>query len=129
MYRQGNTIYGVVQDSGNVVSYNKAIKLLGGNDITDENCDGVIYRKLGDEYFKLNCEYVTPEMYGAIGNGIANDFDAIYKMFSSCKDCNIVFNKEKVYKISNESGYLQIDDFSGKVSFSNLLFTNNINGG
>lgn len=49
-------------------------------------------------------DYITPEMFGAIGDGITDDTSAIQKAIDSC-DCNrlVKFENNKVYKITKLS--------------------------
>lgn len=42
--------------------------------------------------------YVTPEMYGAVGDGVADDYLAIQTMFNAAEDgCTFVFDGRKTY--------------------------------
>lgn len=55
MRRTKNTLYyGLDQYTGEPLTYNKATTVIGGNPITDADCDGIIYRKFDNEYFKRN---------------------------------------------------------------------------
>lgn len=67
------------------VNYVNITKYHDGTDMTDAKCDGVMYRKLGTEYFcrseVISKKPITPQMFGAKGDGIADDTDALNDFF------------------------------------------------
>ena len=65
-------------------------ELLGGKSISDAS----IINKQVSEYFST--QFVTPEMFGAIGDGITDDSEALNLAFKTCKP--IIFGSKKTYK-------------------------------
>lgn len=52
MNRVENTLYDILdQYTGEEITYSKVSTFADGSAMTDAKCDGVIYRKLGSEYF------------------------------------------------------------------------------
>lgn len=84
MNRISDTIIQVLDVyTGENITYNKTTVNEQGAAITDSDCDGVIYRKLGTEYFKRNInEIIYPRWFGAIGNSIADDSVVINSILS-----------------------------------------------
>lgn len=49
--------------------------------------------------------YITPEMYGAVGDGVNDDYQSIQNMFNdSAEGCNFVFDGRKTYYNAFSSG-------------------------
>ena len=59
--------------------------------------------------------FITPEMYGAIGDGVSDDTEALKRLFN-IQNVTINFSKEKVYKITNE---IYIDSSNVKINGNN----------
>ena len=59
------------------------------------------YQAVYDAVAKL---HVTPEMYGAVGDGVANDYDALKKAVEACNEigCSLLLNGD--YKIETNVG-------------------------
>lgn len=99
MKRVNNTIYDLLDSkTDELVTFSKVTVYADGTDMTDDKCDGVIYRKLGSEYFKRNFTgAVNVKWFGAVGNGITDDTLAIQKalIYDS-----IIFDNG-IYLISN----------------------------
>lgn len=71
---------------------------------------------LNGAWNKTPLPYVTPEMYGAIGDGVADDTSAIRSAFATGK--NVAFGNGKTYKITaslnvDESGQIVGAHYSG----------------
>lgn len=56
MKRINDTIYNAIDDKGRMVTYNKCMTLRNGVVLSDDILDGVVYKKLGNEYFKRSIE-------------------------------------------------------------------------
>ena len=78
--REGDTLFNILdQFTGEEISLSK-IK-------TTPTVDGIIYFKLGNEYFKRNCNDVyNIKWFGAIGDGITDDTKAINTAFTNYKN-------------------------------------------
>lgn len=130
------------------VTYSAVSTYQNGKPMNDSYCDDVIYRKVGNVYYKRNFTGpVNVKWFGAKGDGITDDSKAIIKAVSKYKniefdegsylitqsidipgDCNILFNEVTI------SGHLDNKDennnwlfrlkypgnqiFKGKVSFT-----------
>jgi hypothetical protein len=72
MLRIDNTLYNIYdQYTGEEITYNKVTDWIDGSPMSDLHCDGVIFRKLGTEYFKRNYSgSVNPLWWGADPEGI-----------------------------------------------------------
>jgi len=80
MKRIADTLYNVLdQYTGENVTYNKVTTIPNVGNIQDIHCDGIIYRKLGTEYFRRNFIKLTPEIFGADPLGISDSTNAIKK--------------------------------------------------
>lgn len=80
--------------SGEKVSFTKV------SGIRDIDCDDVIYRKIGNEYFKRDFDGdINVQWFGAKGDGITDDTDAFNKAFASLE-------KKTIYVPSTKNGYL-----------------------
>jgi hypothetical protein len=71
MVRTGNTFESVLdQYTGEHATYNKVTLYYDGTAMSDAKCDGVIYRKVGTEYFRRNFSgVVNAAWYNIVGDG------------------------------------------------------------
>lgn len=77
--------------------------------------------------------FVTPEMFGAVGNGVTNDRVALQNMFNAYKKGKIVFLRGKNYFIGagtltikgsgNEQNALVIEGYGAKITSTNSATT------
>lgn len=75
--------------TGEYVTFSKVAKYTDGSNMNDAKCDGVIYRKLGNEYFKRNFTGpVNVKWFGAKCDGVTDDTTAVTKANYSCKMYN-----------------------------------------
>lgn len=67
--------------TGENVTYAKVTTYADGTPMTNAKCDGIIYKKDDDtgEYFKRNYKELTPEIFGAKGDGVTDDTEALSK--------------------------------------------------
>lgn len=81
MDRIDNTLYNILDsNTSENVTYTKVTTWYDGTAMTDEKCDGVIYRKKGSEYFKRNFTGAADiRWFGAKCNGVVDDTLAIQK--------------------------------------------------
>ena len=101
-------------------------------DITAYDAYSVLKKSISDNVL----DYVTPEMYGAVGDGITDDSDAFEMCMQSDKknvvltgdyliQRNLTTSKEKNFyngKILCQSVNYKVLTFSGKVSFNDTIF-------
>ncbi|MGC4231859.1 MAG: hypothetical protein QM594_02525 [Niabella sp.] len=59
-----NIIQRVDQFTGVTVNYKKVTKWKDGSSMNDSKCDGVIYRKKDNEYYRLQYEFLDARMFG-----------------------------------------------------------------
>lgn len=80
--RVGNTLTGIVDRyTGEYLAFNKVTTYADGSAMTDAKVDGVMYVKLGTEYFLREApQGVNIQWWGAVGDGVANDSVA-------CRSC------------------------------------------
>ena len=65
---------------------------------TSEKVDGIIYFQWENKYYKRVYKYLTPEMFGAKGDGKADDYYAVQKMLDSGEEgCTFYFQGKKTY--------------------------------
>lgn len=88
---------------------------------TDVEDNGLIHFLANDLVAELVREdYITPELFGAKGNGIADDIIPLQKAFDYCKTNKIPFRAFKNYKISEpivfSGDYLEVD-MSGSIIY------------
>lgn len=109
--------------TGDPISFSKVVKWLDGTTIDDSKVDGVIYRKKGSEYYKRNFHFLTPEMFGAAGDGKTDDIIAFRKMFAFAKSQNLATieaGSGKTYKLTSfvELNYLKQGTIDSKLQFN-----------
>jgi hypothetical protein len=92
--RNGDILYGIIdQYTGEEITLSKVTGPL--------TIDGIIYFQLGSEYFIRNFDSINVKWFGAIGDGITDDSNALIKMTSSLKEGDRVsFEKNKIYYIT-----------------------------
>lgn len=116
-----NNAYGQTSRAGWATYDENQNCLNTGNGITPYNIEGAKYirfsnydsteehqglfvtftiKKIGNTIHMIN-NYVTPQMYGAIGDGIADDTRAFQSALDSGYDVYVPTNKGEVYKITN----------------------------
>jgi hypothetical protein len=95
-----DTLYGILDsNTGESFTYSKVTAYSDGSAMSNAKCDGVIYRKLGSEYFKRNFTgAVDVSWFGAVGDGFANDTAAFQKAVASGFDIRV---PKGIYNISN----------------------------
>lgn len=107
MRRKENTLYEVLdQYTGEDVTYQKVTNWYDGTPMNDSKADGVIYKKLitegVTEYFKRFTKTVTPEMFGAKGDGVTDDTAAIQKAINFCNNGGtLTFGENKTYRLKS----------------------------
>ncbi|MFD1632039.1 glycosyl hydrolase family 28-related protein [Pseudopedobacter beijingensis] len=79
MKRVNDTLIELLDSHTNeYVTFSKVTKYADGSAMNDAKCDGVIYRKLGSEYFKRNFTGpVNVKWFGAKGDGVTDDSLAV----------------------------------------------------
>jgi hypothetical protein len=94
--------------TGEACSFNKI------TGVDDDDIDGVVIRKKGDEYFKRNIgDDVDIKWFGAIGNGIANDLPAFQSANEYCRANGTgLFLSSGIYRITGQwiAGWKYIDE-------------------
>ena len=118
-----------------------------GIDISDlkrriGNVNAELTAQLAEKVNKDELTYVTPEMFGAVGDGVTDDTKALSDMFKAVKESlrKIVLGKNKTYILrsgleigkicildGNNSTILidRIDDFTNLGNYRNQLFIDN----
>lgn len=60
--------------------------------------DNIIYFNINNSYYKRVYKYLTPEMFGAKGDGKTDDYNAIQEMLNKGEEgCTFYFNGKKTY--------------------------------
>ncbi|TKB97079.1 hypothetical protein FA046_12250 [Pedobacter cryophilus] len=116
MKRIDDTIYDLLDTkTDELVTFSKVTLFADGTAMTDGKCDGVIYRKLGNEYFKRNFTGpINVKWFGAKGDGVSNDTSAI---LLSITTCNNFINPTLLFPFGTYIINSSID-----INISNLLF-------
>lgn len=86
MRRIQDTIYDVLdQYTGEYSTYNKVTLYYDGTSMSDAKCDGVIYRKLGIEYFRrVFVGDLNAKWFGVTGDGVTDDTNNMDRAFLAC---------------------------------------------
>jgi len=86
-----DTLYDVLDtQTGENVTYRKVTKYADGTTMSSSKADGVIYRKIENEYFKRNYDgAINVKWFGAVGDGITDDSSAIQNALNSILPNNI----------------------------------------
>lgn len=75
-------------NTGEYLTVTKVTKYYDGTPITDANCDGVIYWKHNNEYFKRNYSgFINAKWYGAVGTGDSNTTDDTAAIQAAINNC------------------------------------------
>lgn len=82
-------------------NYIKVLHMIDGHEISDADCDGVIYVKNGNDYFFNQSATIDIKDFGAVGDGTKDDTSAIEKAFESC-----IRNKKSLYVSRPSKSYL-----------------------
>lgn len=65
---------------------------------SDKFVDNIIYYKKNNIYYKRIYKHLTPEMFGAKGDGVSDDYKAIQEMLDKGEEgCIFYFNGKKTY--------------------------------
>ncbi|GEM_PF-5028558 len=83
MKRVNDTLIELLDSHTNeYVTFSKVTKHVDGSNMNDAKCDGVIYRKSGNEYFKRNFTGpINVKWFGAKGDGVTDDSDCFINCF------------------------------------------------
>ena len=77
-----NILNFVDKNTGENVTYRQTTTWHDGSNINDSKLDGVIYKKIGNKYYQRQfTEFVNIDWFGAVGDGITDDSEAIQKCF------------------------------------------------
>lgn len=82
-------------------NYVKVSQTINGLPVADEDCDGVIYVKNGNEYYFNQSATIDIKDFGAVGDGLKDDTTSILKAFESC-----IKNKKSLYISRPAKSYL-----------------------
>lgn len=82
-------------------NYIKVNKTLYGEDISDADCDGVVYVKDGEDYFFNQSSTIDIKDFGAVGDGNKDDTQSVLRAFESC-----IKNKKSLYVSRPAKSYL-----------------------
>lgn len=69
----------VDENTGELVTYRTADTWEDGTPMTNAKCDGIIYRKKGSYFYKLQYQFLDIRWFGAVGDGSTDNSDAIQK--------------------------------------------------
>ena len=65
---------------------------------SDKSVDNIIYYKKNNFYYKRIYKHLTPEMFGAKGDGVSDDYKAIQEMLDKGEEgCIFYFDGKKTY--------------------------------
>ena len=84
MGRIDDTLYNLLNSyTGEYQTFTKVTEWVDGSPMDDSKCDGVVYRKAGSEYFKLNYDGpLDVKWFGLVGDGITNQATLINNMIA-----------------------------------------------
>jgi hypothetical protein len=84
MKRANDTLYDLIDSKTNeTATYEKVTSFIDGTPMNDSKCDGVMYRKLGGEYFAKNYTgAVKAKWFGVIADGVTDNTIAIIRALS-----------------------------------------------
>ncbi|MBK0383524.1 hypothetical protein I5M32_11205 [Pedobacter sp. SD-b] len=86
MKRVNDTLYDIIDShTGENFNYSKVTTYADGSPMNDAKCDGVIYRKLGNEYFKKNIGSLNAVKSNAGGLIKSDDKPSVFKDACSIK--------------------------------------------
>lgn len=117
--RKGDTLSNVLdQYTGENLTYKKVTNFIDGTTMSDALADGIIYIKSPTaEYFKRVFDVLTPEMFGAKGDGISDDYLSLNDsvLIASKLGTQISFNPESTYLLNSDINITESVnlDFSG----------------
>jgi len=124
--RVGNTLTNIIdQYTGENISFNKVLKHSDGSNMNDAKCDGVIYRKLGNEYFRRNSyDRINVRWFGAKLDNVNDDSQAIQKAIDSIFE-GVVFIPEGYCKIGTKISVNRpnITVEGAGINKTNIIFT------
>ena len=93
-------VFKVDKNTGENVNYRETTTYHDGSIINDDKVDGVIYKKIGNKYYKMQYEgVINVKWFGAKGDGVSNDtqaFNLALKFFDN------IYIPKGVYKINVE---------------------------
>ena len=123
--RKGDVLYGIIdQYTGEEITLSKVTGT--------PTIDGIIYFQLGSEYFKRNYTKITPEMFGAFGDGLTDDILPIQSMLDTFGSTAIGYtyqNNSEIFEFKNNKTYLISDTiyFYGhqtlNFNYSKIIYT------
>lgn len=126
--RKGDILYNILDyNIGSSVEYKKITNFIDNTPMVDANVDGVIYIKRASEYFKRQFDVITPEIFGAKGDGIVNDSVSLTKSIEVASKLKLPLKLENTYNLNNTTLTLPqntILDFNNTGAFINatLIF-------